>query len=199
MKNKKLIIIVMTLIASTSVIAYGNQTRFFQSSLDFVSSLFGQSGDNEIPNEILYDTLFRIVDSLKKKSGSPGTNPEKASGMANYFKNKANLTIEENQTLQKTALEYIQAVTSIDEQARTIIENVRRNILNGEIPKDQPPPPELDTLQRQRNDLALQYRDNLQTALGQSGFAKLEQFVNGYFLSHFHKTPASSFELEQEK
>jgi hypothetical protein len=153
----------------------------------------------EIPDYTLYDQLFRIVFSFSKKAESQELSSEKIIGLTNYFKNRANLTDEENQILQNIALEFIPQVAPIDAQARAIIEDARQKSATGIVSREQSPPAELVNLQEQRNVLVLYYRDRLSASFGADRFAKFDEFIMGDFASRFRVVPLSSVNFDQEQ
>ena len=197
MKCKKILAFIIALIVSTSAIAFGSQTQFSNLSFGFVSNFFKENAQADIPDHVLYDKLFRMTFSLNEKSKSEKISVEKRNGLANYLKNRAKLNNEENQILQSAASEYIQQVNLIDEPARTIIEQSRNAVRSGLIPRDQPPPVELLNLQKQRDELALRYRDRLRESLGADVFAKFDEFVKGDFASRIRAIPLSSVNFDQ--
>ncbi len=152
-----------------------------------------------IPDEVLYDKLFRIVLSLKKQSESSKTHDQRSMGPANYFKERANLTDQENQLLQDTAIEFLQEVSSLDAQARSIVHNARQNSVNSVVSRDQSPPAELVALQKQKDELVLHYRDHLKESLDGDGFGKIDKFIHGGFASHFRVMPLSSVDFAQSQ
>lgn len=197
MKTKKLLIIAIALIIPTSSIAFGSQSPFSYSSFNFIFDFFNQKRTTDIPNHVLYDNLFRIVISLKKKADSEQTNSEKRIGLENYFKSRAGLNDVENQTLQSVALGYMQQVALLDSQAKAVIIQTRQANPNGVVPVNQPPPAELVNLQNQRNELALSYREHLKESMDADGFAKVEKFVSEDFASHIQVTPLSEINFDQ--
>lgn len=138
-----------------------------------------------------------MVNSFKKKVESQEIIGEKAISAIDYFKSRANLNEEENQTLQNIALEYAQKIAPIDAQAKAIIVQARKADSTGIISKSQPPPAELTNLQEQRNALALLYRDRLKESLGSDAAARFDSFVEGEFASRFESIPLSSVNFDQ--
>lgn len=199
MKNKKFSMFVIALIVSASAIAFGNQTRFSYPPLSFVSSFFEQSAQADIPDHVLYDKLFRMIVSLNEKSKSDKIDVERRGGLAGYFKNRAKLNNEENEILQNTAAAYIQQVNLIDERARTVIDQARNAVRSGLISREQPPPVELLNLQKQRDELALQFRDRLKESLGAEAFDRFDGFIRGEFASRIQAVPLSSINFDQKQ
>ena len=199
MKTKKLLTLVIALTISTSAIVYGSQTQFSYPLFGFVSNLFEQAEPTNIPDHVLYDKLFRMVFVLKNKAESGTESSERIIGLTNYFKNRANLNDDENKILQETAVKYIDELTPIDDQARAIIVQVRQGIANGTIKRSDPPPPELFSLQEQKNQLALQYRNRLQASLGATRFVDFDNFIHNNFASNMQAIPHSSINYDQEQ
>ena len=192
MKSRNSMTIILVLAIAVTTLAFGSQSQVTRNWFGFEP----QANAN-IPDHILYDRLFRMIISFKRKAESQTISGEKAIGLTNYFKNRANLNDEENRILQSVALEYIQELAPIDAQARTIITQTRQTFPNSVVPREQPPPAELVNLQEQRNALALRYRDQLQYALGADGFAKFDEFVQRDFASRFQAIPLSEVNFNQ--
>ncbi|HSK70159.1 MAG TPA: hypothetical protein VK892_00580 [Pyrinomonadaceae bacterium] len=174
-----------------------SQTQF--SYLSFVSDFFTQEKQANIPDHVLYDKLFRMVVSLKKKAESEETSAEERIGLTNFFRNRANLTPEENQILQNISLEHIQQVTPIDAQAKIIIAQARAANPNGVVHRNQPPPVELVNLQKRRDEMALRHRNRLKESLGADGFAKFDKYIREDFASRIQAIPLSSINFDQKQ
>jgi hypothetical protein len=192
MKKKNPITITLILIVAVTTLAFGSQ-------LQIAKNLFGfeSQANAQLPSHILYDRFFRMTASLKRKSETQGADNEKTLGTKNYFKKRANIDDAQDQILQNLAHEYIRELTPIENQAKAIIAQKRREFPNGVVPRDQPPPPALVNLQEQRNALALQFRDRLKESLGAEGFDKFDTFINGNFASHIRVVPLSEINFDQ--
>ncbi len=194
MKNKKVVTIGLMLI-TVSTLAYGSQISSVKNLLSLIVQT-DTGNASKIPDYILYDQIFRMVSSLRKKAESGEFSNEKSAGLTKYFEERADLTTKEDQILQDTAFEFAQQVAPVDAQARTFIVQYRQAVANG-AEKVQTPPAELVALQEQRNKLVIEYRDRLQTALGADAFDKFDKFVQNDFASKFHTAPLSSVDFSQ--
>jgi hypothetical protein len=140
---------------------------------------------NEIPEYILYERVFRLAiefDSLAKSQEAKG---ETVTQFRTYFKDEAKLTSQDDEFLLQTAKQYYQETQFVDAQAEVIIEQLRQQhpvglLSEGELIK---PSPELLQLQEQRNKLALLYRDKLKDLLGEANFNEFNSYVKGSFAS----------------
>ena len=149
-----------------------------------------QAGGGSIPDYVLYDQLFRMVLSIKKKAGDQETRGEAVTPLKYYFKSKAGLTDEQNGLLEQAALDYLADVGPVDKQARTLIVQIRDQFEDGKIGAGQQvpaPPAELSQLQEQRNGLAATHRDKLQGLLGKDAFTQFDEFVQGDFSLNFQR------------
>lgn len=198
MKIKNTITIVLVLIIAVTTVAFGSQLSLPGELFNFAFQANAQT-PSRVPSYVLYDKLFRMIISFKKKTDSQEMSDEKVTGLKNYFKSRANLTEEENQILQNTALEFIQQVSPVDTEARNIIAQKRLSNPTGIVPKDELPPAELINLQEQRNALALQYRDRLKESLGSEVSAKFDRYIEGEFASHFEEIKLSSVKFDQDQ
>lgn len=196
MKNKNIVTIALVLAIAVTTLAFGSQSPLTRGLFNSALQTNAQTS-SQIPSYVLYDKLFRMIISFKKKAESQEMSGERIISVTNYFKDRANLNEEENQTLQNTALEYTQKIALIDEQARTIIVQTRQAISTGVVSRNQPPPAELANLQEQRNQMALLYRDRLKESLGSDGSAKFARYIEGEFASRFESIPLSSINFEE--
>jgi len=134
----------------------------------------GQKAD--IPQYILYDQLFRLVVKFKKKAVEKEADGTPIPALRDYFQRAGKLSDEQTQSLQEIAANYVTAVEQIDSQAHTIIQTARERIPQGRATIDKKllePPAELLTLQKKREELALEYRDRLKSSLSPEGFELL--------------------------
>ena len=146
------------------------------------------SAQTNIPTYILYDRVFRLVISFKKKAELQKIRGERITLIQNYFKDETQLTDQQNKILEQVAIEFLQKVQPIDTQAQVLMAQVWQLFPDDLVPagkKVPPPPPELANLQGQRNDLALSHRDRLKELLGNSKFSEFDNFVQGRFASSF--------------
>lgn len=97
--------------------------------------------------------------------------------MRTYSQRKYELTATDGQTLQTIARETIQNLAGNEKSANAIINGIRNQFPNGQVPSGvalPTPPPQLSTLQAQREQIILAGRDRLQTALGATKFYSFE-------------------------
>jgi hypothetical protein len=199
MKAKNLLMLVIVLTLAVVAVAFGSRTQLAYQSFGFGGIAQERTTESRIPDYVLYDKLFRMVNSLKKKSESGKIEIERADALSGYFKQRANLTGEENQILQNTALEFITEVAPIDARAGVVITEARRNLSNRVAGEERTPPAELVNLQEQRNALALSYRDRLKESLGADAFTRFEEFVQGDFASGFQAIPLSAINFAEQR
>lgn len=141
-----------------------------------------------VPESVLYDSVFRLDLSFRRKALEQKLTDQPVTAFATYFKDKAGLTPEEDEELRKTAINYLEAAYPIDVQAIAILSQMREQFPEGQVPEGQSPPDapaELVSLQSQRNVLVTQFRDQLDSKLGKK-FSALDQFVKNEFASNFH-------------
>lgn len=141
-----------------------------------------------IPDQVLYDSLFRMDVSFRRKALEQELTGQPVTSFKTYFKDSANLTDEENEILRQTAIDFVQEIVPIDTQARQITANFREQYLYGEVPAGgevAPPPAELGDLQNRRNEIVLRQRDKLSDLLGKAAFEKLDEFIHKDFASNF--------------
>ena len=81
--------------------------------------------------------------------------------------------------LDAVAADCEREVSALDAKAKPIIDGYRARLLHGKIDsKNLPPlPPELATLQEQRNLAILHARERLRKSLGTQTFSRLDDFI----------------------
>lgn len=187
MKTKIKIITFLVLVIAVMITVLTNKTQFWGDFFKLESTVSGQN-TSQIPSSILYDQLFRLVVKFQAKAEIQKLTGENVTSLKDYFKDSAKLSDSQNQSLLQTASEYTQAVEPIDAQAREIISQFRKQFQDGWINEGQQapsPPTELETLQEQRNSLALTYRDNLKNLLGEKAFEEFDEFIQDGFAQNF--------------
>lgn len=148
----------------------------------------------EIPEHVLYDRMFSLIVKFREMSEEQASRGEEVTPFHGYFEREANLNEWQAKILQETSLEYVNAVGIVDGQAEIIIEQLRLQYPVGSMPKGEliKPSPELLQLQKQRDKLALYYRDQVSILLGNEKFDELNKFVRGRYASSFQVLPVPS-------
>lgn len=145
-----------------------------------VSESFAQMG-SDIPDDVLYDTVFRLDVSFRSKASEQRDEGKPPTAFEYYFKDEASLTSEDDLALQQVASEFVQEINSIDAQATKIIDG---GAVNPDTIAD------LSRLQEERNAIALSNRDKLQTLMGETAFRQFDEYVHGGFAAHLSSTQA---------
>jgi hypothetical protein len=187
MKKKNTITIVLVLAVVVLTLAFGSQSPSVRKWLSFAPQARAQSA-SQIPSNALYDMMFRTIISFRRKAEIQILKGESAPSLHNYFKAEAGLTDRENEVLQQVAIEFLQEVQPLDDQAIRLIAQYKRAFSEGEIPAGQEvpkPPQELAPLQEQREALVWRYRDRLREMLGEDRFGEFDNFVQGTFAVNF--------------
>lgn len=166
-------------------------TLFFSGehiSARLFSNANAPSAAPQIPEYVLYESVFRLDLSFRRKALEQELMGKPVTSLKTYFKNEAGLSDAEDVTLQKISLEYLQEIQPVNDQATQILSSLRTQFPDGEINEGQvapAPPPELAALQQQRNSIALSNRDKLVQAFGTSRFGAFDSFVKQDFAANF--------------
>ena len=187
MKNKNTITIALVLAVAVTALAFGSQSPSTSGLFNFTPKVKAQSG-SQIPTHILYDQMFRLTVSFRRKAEIQRLKGERVTSLPDYFKEEAKLTDEQNEILQRVAIEFIQEVQPVDDRARVLISQIREAFPDGVVPDGQevpPPPPELANLQNQRNSAALARRSQLEELFGKNKFTEFDNFIQGGFAANF--------------
>ncbi len=187
MKIKFTITIALVLTIALVALGFASQSFLTGGLFNFTPKVKAQSA-SQIPPQILYDQMFRLIVAFNRKAEIQRLKGETITSLPSYFKEEAHLSDQENEILQQVALEFLQEVKPIDDQATILITQIRESFPDGVIPEGQqvpPPPPELANLQDERNSAAIKYRDRLNELLGNARFADFDRFVQGSFAENF--------------
>lgn len=151
---------------------------------------------NEIPEYILYEKVFRLVIEFDSLAESQEENGEPITPFHAYFKDEAKLTAQNDQFLLQAAKQYYQEIQLVDAQAEAVIEQLRQQYPVGSLPEGEliKPSQELLQLQEQRNKVALLYRDKLKDLLGEANFNEFDGFVKGKFALGIKVIPISTLQ-----
>ena len=93
---------------------------------------------------------------------------------------QASLNDEEARKLDEIAVACVEVVSQQDAKALLVIQKFQAQFPGGKIPagvKPPPPPPELKVLQQERDQIILDARNRLATALGETSFGKVTKFA----------------------
>jgi hypothetical protein len=148
---------------------------------------------SEIPEYVLYETVFQMVFSISNLAREQEANGEAVTVANTYFTDEAKLSQQDNDFLALTANSYNEEIKIIDAEAEVEIKLLQKQFLT-KSDSDQPlikPSAHLLELQEQRNKLALKYREQLGNLLGEEKFREFDRFVKKDFASGFKTLPLS--------
>ena len=143
-------------------------------------SAASQPQDQTIPQDVVYDQMFRHIKELKKNADEEDRQGKDGSHFRTLYKRMAKLEDNQAAILDQVADDVNGEVEKLNKQAKKIIDEIRgRNpdgkLGQGEMPPA--PPAELKMLSDQRRNLILQARERLRTAFGEEAFKKFDDFV----------------------
>jgi hypothetical protein len=195
---KKIIIIVAFLVVSvTSAVALATSSETIAKvfnldtkskieeqvrtkSIDFSNSTETQSSaikinnlNNQTPDYVFFEMLFNRVKALDEAADKLESQGRSGKIWREYLQQRAGLNNQQASKLRQAADEFFRAVEPTHRQAMQIINQARANATSGQRPA--PLPPQLLTLQQQRQTLALTHGVRLQTALGAEILERLRQ------------------------
>lgn len=171
MPNKNTITIALVLAVAVVAIAFGNLSLLTNAE----QKTMAQGVPSEIPDEVLYDQVFQLTIAFETEAESQKKQGEPITAFATYFKDKTQLTEEENQILLQVASDFIVEVKSIDEEAAQLIEELRSSDPKNDYIE---PPAKLASLQEERNSVVLIYRSRLNSLLGSTKFSEFDSLAN---------------------
>jgi hypothetical protein len=145
-----------------------------------------------VPEFVPYMFLFAHHGYNLKKAAELEQQGKDGTRFRTMFKKRAALSDEESAILDRVTSDCEQELAQQDAKAQNIIDEYRKNYPLGLIPAGttlSPPPPELTTLQEERNAIILRARDRLHAELGEAEFARFHAFVQSLHVSS--KQPAN--------
>lgn len=134
----------------------------------------------ELPEHVPYGFLFHHLKILKEKTEELEREGKGKSALLLRFQEKTALNDDQFQELLRVALDCEREVAEQDRKAEAIIQKMRARYPDGRVPAGEAPPPlppELLTMQQERNAMILSARDHLRQAYGEETFARLNLFV----------------------
>lgn len=142
---------------------------------------------HQLPQEESIDTAADVIESVLYE---------------NFFKSivttldpinvaaRIGLDREEMSILQAYAQQCLSEIAKVDEKAKPIIAAFRAKAEGAKRKEDLPPPPkELAKLQRERNAVALRYREMLRGKLGDPKFVRINEFAKEIVRIEVIQTP----------
>ncbi|MGI8640249.1 MAG: hypothetical protein ACR2MG_09835 [Pyrinomonadaceae bacterium] len=165
-----------------------NRANFSQN----VSMKDAETPPAQVPEVILWRVIFSLPEKLEKAAEKARQAGQDDSLWTNYFVRQGGLSPAGSQALTETSSAYLNEIAPLNEKAKTIAEEWHRKnlskptISSDEKPLSKPSPPaELVELQRQKDEIAMRYKDDLRNAVSEEEFAKFSKFVNGDFAKGF--------------
>ena len=154
--------------------------QFFVATLALV--VVGLHANGQAPRNVsslpasAFEHVYRHVRHLQAKDTAAAASG-RSSNLSAYYKNLAGLSQQQAEAIQTVSVAALTELDGLDGQARELILQSRAQgwprLLPGQKPPE--PPAQLAGLQGARNAVLAKYRGNLMQALGQAGFARLEQ------------------------
>lgn len=143
-------------------------------------------GTPAIPQRVVYGQVFKHVVFLDVQANLADQKGNNGNLLRNYYQAKGGLTAAEAALLKSTAHSTVAALQAIDQQIQTAVVMYRARFSNRKWdPKNVPPlPPELQTLQTQKDNLILNGLGALQTGFGATRFQVLDTFVQNDIAPH---------------
>lgn len=150
-----------------------------------------------VPDEVVYFILFNHLVGLKNRAEQEAQLTDEPS--LNYYdlyEKQANLDASQSRFLFQTAQNCIDAIKPIDEQAKSIIDRAGGQVKSpANIPF---PPLELEYLQQQKDDVILNYKNQLGNGLGVEKFAEFNQFARQKIAPQVEIIPTEDLAAEGE-
>lgn len=181
MKRKQIFVVACALLMLTGTIAVAGKAGIGGNFFGFGWLASQQASNSVLQNpEVTYEIFFRKLIKFEKDAEAKEKKGEPAAHFRSYAQRKYNLSEADAETLHTIARETIQNLAPNERSAMLIINNIRGQFPNGGIPDGTPlptPPPQLETLQAEREQIVLAGRDRLHTELGDAQFYSLEEIL----------------------
>lgn len=176
--NRK-VIIFATIIFAIAVVVLGFNGKLSSG----VSSFAQETTARQVPDHVTYLKWFTMFLHLKEKVDEierQGGDPLPTLRAIVVFARKAGLNEAETAILQQIALEFDTQNKLIAFRLSTAVAAYKVQYPNGQVPSGQsaaPPPAELRQLTIERQNLVLQKRADLRSALGEESFQRMHTFL----------------------
>lgn len=202
MKNKKTLAIVCLIAIGLGVAAFnsfwpnGSRTVARQRSTTPTSSGGTKESPHpsQAPEHVIYRQFFRHVVALKQRAADNESHGKNGKALRDHYKTKIGLKDKDAELLDQIAEECERETAKIDAKAQKIIDGVRRQFPNGNVPSTEQlpaPPPELKKLQLKRDMIVMRARHRLVTQLGSDGFRQIDGFIKINFAPEVQPVAAS--------
>jgi hypothetical protein len=158
-----------------------------QSQAPTVPRTAGVAAVKPLPQRVVYWQLFRHILFLEHQADLADQRGLDGSQLRNFYQVHANLTAAEATLMKQYAQGTTTAVQAVDVQIQAAVARFRAQFPGGKLPSHSalpPPPPELQTLQDQRDNLVLSNVAGLQSALGAGRFQNFDAYVQTSFAPH---------------
>ncbi len=134
---------------------------------------------------VVYWQVFKQVVLLDNQADLADQSGQGGAPWRNFYQNKAAMTATEAALLKSTAHSTVNAVHAIDQQINAAVVAYRALVRLSTSRSTMPPlPPELATLQTQKDNLILSSLAAVQSGFGSSRFQNLDKFVQSYIAPH---------------
>jgi len=142
-----------------------------------------QSGS--LPEHVPYMFLFDQHGSNLRKAAELELQGKDSTFFRTMFKNQLGLSDDESAVFDGVTQACEQELTQQDVKAQAVISKFKAQYPGGVVPPGQTllPPPELTTLQQERNAIILKARDRLRAAFGEGEFTRFDSYIMGRFAS----------------
>jgi len=138
---------------------------------------------------VVYGQVFKYAVLLDVQATQADQRGENGNQLRNYYQTKAGLTAAETALLKSTANSTVTALHAIDQQIHGVVVSYRAQFRKG-TPRP-PLPPELLTLQTQKDNLILNGLAAIQTGFGAARFQNLDTFVQKDIAPHITLSTAN--------
>ena len=134
----------------------------------------------KISEAVMYSAFFHFVVDLQRQATEIERGGDKGDSLRAYVQTQASLNDEEARKLDEIAAACVEEVSQQDAKALVVIQAFQSQFPGGKIPAGAtppPPPPELKVLQQERDQIIMNAKSKLVSALGETSFDKVEKFA----------------------
>lgn len=195
MRRKIFSIVFLAVICSLSIVAFGQSSNFiedlltikqfavltnFQSPALHRGTKSAQTTSKEIPDNVLWYIVFSMNENLEKEAEKLNREGKDGTLFSAYFRRQGKLSAENEKVLKDKSNDFEKEIKPFIQEAKKIIDEARKKSKGGTGTTDSPPPA-LEELQKQRDEITLRYRDSFKQAVGESAFNEFSGFLTQDF------------------
>lgn len=200
--NRRLLALILCVSATAvSAVSLGSRRQESKAQDQTIRNEPAAQAPEPPPDHIAYMFLFgqhvyfkQQADKLERQSN---VQAKQVAALRSIIKREARLNDYQAAVFDQIASDCAERVAIQDKRAKDIVDALAARYPDGKLPKGvelPPPPPELETLQQERDAIIIDARNRLHASLGDEDFARFDRFVKNKTKSNIKPTDADDLQ-----